>query len=292
LPRQDVASRNHKKTQKRYLLSKQTATEVAKSTGVSARTFARRKKVSYQAHSTPPVITGEIYPWLAIDAMGLNIEVVAIVRDAKFVRNWRFARYESSQVWEETLYELPRPAAIVCDGQKGILKALFNLWGNSLIIQRCHFHVKQNMRAKLTNNPESAAGQDLKRLMGRLSYVRTEDQMSYFIAIFYELYEVYGSFIRERTYSPNAKRKWFYTHRGVRSAYRQIANLIEQDQLFAYITHPELGLPRTTNVVEGGINSRLSELIRAHRGMLPAHQRRLVTEYLQSRTEQCQGWLA
>jgi len=296
LPRQDVSSRNSEQTHQHYLLGKQTAKEVAKSAGISLSTLARRRNTTRYGKDSfyrRPTITGEVYPYIAIDATGLNVEIVAIVRDKLYTRNWRFAPYESSLVWTETLSELPRPGGIICDGQKGILKAVSTLWGDDMVIQRCHFHVKQNMRAKLTNHPESAAGIDLKRLINCLPATKNELQMAIFIGIFYALYDVYENFLNEKTYSHHilnsfgslTKRRWFYTHRRVRSAYRQISNLIEQDQLFAYITHPELGLPATNNLLEGGLNARLSELLRVHRGMPPERQRQLVSEYLFSRSE-------
>ncbi|GHU07812.1 hypothetical protein FACS189431_2970 [Alphaproteobacteria bacterium] len=145
----------------------------------------------------------------------------------------------------------------------------------------------QNMRVKLTLHPESEAGIDLRWLMSYLKFVKTEDLMSRFIATFNALYETYEGFLNERTYSsnPSSKRKWFYTHKNVRSAYRQIASLIEQDQLFAYITHPGLNLPTTTNKLEGGINARISELLRAHRGTTFESQQLLISEFLLSKSE-------
>jgi len=224
------------------------------------------------------------HPYLIIDATGLNCEVVAIVCNDKGILAFGFAQYESSVLWMEILGRFKPPSAIVSDGQKGILKAVSNLWGD-LTIQRCHFHVKQNIRTKLTNNPESLAGQELKWLVSFMSQVESEEQMVIFVAIFYGLHEYHRSFLNERTVNKNSfsRHKWFYTHRRARSAYRQIADLIEKDQLFAYITHPELNLPKTTNKVEGGINTRLKELIRSHRGMFPERQRHLVSEFLRSK---------
>jgi len=294
LKRPDIANRNREQTHRNYLLSKETAKDTAKRHRISHRTFTRNYssiKRSGSCHA-PIGQSGAdkrqftYCPYLVIDATGLNHEVVAIVHSGKVVLTWRFASYESSLLWEQTLYGF-NALAIVSDGQKGIQKAIANLWGDSVILQRCHFHVKQNMRTKLTNNPESEAGKDLKWLVSFMGHVKDEHRMAVFVGIFNELYEQHHSFLSERTFSknPDSKHKWFYTHRRVRSAYRQIADLIARDQLFAYITHPELNLPNTTNCVEGGINARLGELIRAHRGMFPERQRLLVVEFLRSKME-------
>lgn len=105
--------------------------------------------------------------------------------------------------------------------------------------------------------------------------------------------KVYGDFIRERTYVDNPRpgqRKWRYTHERLRSAYRQLTKLLRDDQLFTYLdeellVHTDQPIPRTTNYVEGGINSQLRTKLKLHRGMSEDHQRRLVEWYLYTRTE-------
>ena len=71
------------------------------------------------------------------------------------------------------------------------------------------------------------------------------------------------------------------------SAYRQLDKLLKDKQLFTYLETDltkEL-IPRTTNYVEGGINSQLRTKLKLHRGMSEEHQRRLVEWYLYSRTK-------
>lgn len=74
------------------------------------------------------------------------------------------------------------------------------------------------------------------------------------------------------------------------SAYRQLTKLLRDDQVFTYLDEQLLWqtnqpIPRTTNYVEGGINSQLRTKLKLHRGMSEEHQRRLVEWYLNSRTE-------
>jgi hypothetical protein len=103
----------------------------------------------------------------------------------------------------------------------------------------------------------------------------------------------HGSFTRERTVNPNPRlgqRKWRYTHEKLRSAYRQLTKLLRDNQLFPYLDETllqqtKLPIPRTTNNVEGDINSQLRTKLKLHRGMSEEHQRRLVEWYLYSRTE-------
>ncbi|MCA1807684.1 MAG: transposase [Actinobacteria bacterium] len=252
----------------------------------STSTFSRQSAWCWDTVPRP-LITGEIYDYLIIDAKPLKGSVCAIVRCQKYVRNWRHGASENAWLWLDTLSDLPRPSAIVCDGQRGIFKALDTLWP-AIVIQRCHIHVRRNIRVKLTRNPQTEAGADLKWLMSRLGSVSDEFSMAIFVALFDMLYDQHRGFLNERTHNTNLQgnRRWWYTHSRVRSAYRQIDKLINDNQLFAFILYPELKLPNNTNGLEGGINSRLDELISRHRGLSIKRQQRLVDWYLDSRTEQ------
>ena len=291
-PRSDVADRNRQKTYTKYILSKATAADIAKGKYISRRTFDRRYTERFRVAVPRPELQPEAV-FVSIDATSLCMGVVAIARSNQRRLFWRYAACEDSATWERVLSAYPNLQAIVSDGQKGIQKAAHLWFGDGIILQRCHFHVKQNLKKKLTMNPQSAAGQDLQLLSQWLSYVKTEDDMALFVGVFHGLQEAYSDFLKERTHhassansantSPTGKRRWSYTHARTRSAYWQIDRLIENDQLFAYITHPELHLPNTTNHIEGGLNARISELMRVHRGMTYERQRQLVDTFLNSK---------
>jgi putative transposase len=280
-PRADVAARNQLQGFVSYLLGMLPRKEYGATTTMSRRYVACWETVPR------PFITGEVFDYLLIDATAVGHGVVAIARTSSYVINWQHGDREKSQLWLAVLAQLPCPHAIVCDGQKGILKALDLLWPTA-VIQRCLVHVQRNIRGKLTANPQSEAGKDLQWLIRRLFAVNNAEQMPEFVAVFELLQTQHAGFLCERTQNPdpNGKRTWWYTHRGVRSAYNQIAKLLRDDQLFAFITHPELQLPKQTNRLEGGTNASLSELLHRHRGLSPTHQRRLTDWYLDSQTEE------
>lgn len=236
--------------------------------------------------SPEPLITGEVYDYIVIDGTSVGNRVIAVARSSSHCLVWQYGARENSELWLQALRRLPPPRAVVCDGQKGILKALAILWPNT-VIQRCHVHVRRNLRTKLTLHPQSEAGKDLQWLMYMLQQVASETDMAVFVAVFDCLYAAHRAFLCERTMNPDptSRRHWWYTHRGVRSAYRQIDALIQTGELFAYVLHPALHLPNQTNKVEGGINAPIQELLYRHRGMTQAHQERLVDWYLDSRTE-------
>jgi hypothetical protein len=159
-------------------------------------------------------------------------------------------------------------------------------------IQRRHFHVWQNIRVKLTLHPQTLAGQELLALSRTLLRgITTEEAAKQWQAQLKAWEQRHGGFIRERTLVQDpkpGKRKWRYTHERVRSAYRQLAKLLRDDQLFTYLegTTATAVIPQTTNYVEGGINRQLRTKLKLHRGMSEEHQRRLVEWYLYGRTEE------
>lgn len=281
LRRSDISQRQTLTRFVNYLIS----TDSAGRRFGAAAAFRRQSQWCWDIEPRP-FVTGEIYDYLVIDAKPLKGSVCAVARNLKHVINWQHGTSENSMLWHEALSVLPEPGAVVCDGQRGISKALDQLWPD-ITIQRCHIHVKRNIRTKLTRNPKTEAGADLKWLMSQLAEVNDEASMAIFIALFNELHAEHLNFLNERTLNtnPEGRRKWWYTHGKVRSAYRQLDKLISDDQLFAFITHPELNLPNTTNGLEGGINSRLDELISRHRGLSLKRQQRLVDWYLDSRSE-------
>ncbi len=237
-----------------------------------------------------PALTGEIYPIILLDGIRIGSQVCFIARTPSYVIAWAWAGWESSHTWEKLLEQLPAPVVVVCDGQKGILLAIARCWPNTRI-QRCHFHVWQNIRVKLTLRPQTEAGQALLQLAkDLLKGIATQEAATQWQEQLKVWEQLHGSFIRERSYNPDPKpgqRKWRYTHERVRSAYRQLAKLLRDDQLFTYLdsTLTDESIPRTTNHVEGGINSQLRTKLKLHRGMSEEHQRRLVEWYLYSRTE-------
>ena len=234
-----------------------------------------------------PAPTNEVHPIILLDGIKVGSLVCLIARTPTAVIAWRWVGWESSTTWSLLLERIPAPTIVVCDGQKGILLAITRCWPTARI-QRCLFHIWQNVRAKLTLHPHTIAGQELLHLTRGLWLVKTQADALGWQQHLQEWFECYGRFIQERTYYEQSvlrRRRWWYTHRGVRSAYRQHKELVNNDQLFVYLDRTLTAdvIPRTTNYVEGGINSPLRTLLKHHRGMNQLHQQRLVEWYLYSR---------
>ena len=133
-------------------------------------------------------------------------------------------------------------------------------------------HVQRNTRTGLTSRPRLQAGRELKRLSDRLTSVETAGQAVRWGEALNAWHERWKDFIAERTYArddpsnPKASRhRWWWTHEELRRCYRRLERLFREGRLFAYL-EPELlkGGPvaRTTNRLEGGVNSVVKDVLR------------------------------
>lgn len=250
----------------------------------SARTF--RDQTSWCWGVDPPrVLSGEIHHAVIVDGIRVGGQVCLIARTTSYVIAWLWVARENSQSWTELFRLLPQPSYVVCDGQKGLLKALAICWPDT-IVQRCRFHAWLNIKTKLTLQPESRAGQELLTLTRDLLHAQTRRQARHWKRQLKHWYKKHQTFVNARTVKAEPKprqRSWRYTHERLRSAYRQLHKITDDLLRSSYRPHPELCA--TTNHVEGGINSQIRTKLKLHRGMPAAHQMRLVDWYLYGRVE-------
>lgn len=195
--------------------------------------------------------------------------------------SWLFAERESFASWVLFLEPLPVPDAVVIDGQKGLQAAVHYLWPLTKI-QRCVVHIERLARIKLSRHPKTSAGKELLALVKRLFGVHTSKQRGRWLCVYRRWERRHADFLKERSYGEplvGKKRIWWYTHRNIRAARSLIRNALPH--LFTFIDYPHV--PRTTNHVEGGVNSRLKELVHRHRGLSQDRKQVLVAEYLGSK---------
>lgn len=263
-----------------WLLGKQSQDELKQ----SSRAFRDQTSWCWDV-VVPHVLTGEIHRAIIVDGIRIGAMVCLIARTTKFVVYWIWVPYESGQYWMELFQLLPQPEYIVCDGQKGLLKAITICWP-ATIVQRCRFHAWLNIKTKLTLNPKSKASQQLLKLTRDLLQIRTKRQARRWKRQLKYWYRKNRKFIDQRTIKHDPKpreRRWRYTHERLRSAYRQLYKITDDLVQSSYRPNPQL--PSTTNHIEGGINSQIRTKLKAHRGMQIEHQIKLVDWYLYSRTE-------
>ncbi len=197
--------------------------------------------------------------------------IYLIVRDWYRQRNIYFKRisYETIEEYLSSIKHLEEKGiiidGIVIDGRRGLFQALSLKYP----IQICQFHQKQIITRYLTTKPKTEAGVSLKEIVNKLTKM---DETS-FKTLLTSWYEKYQSFLKEKTINPITKR-WFYTHKRLRSAYRSLKTNLPY--LFTY--QKIKNMPNTTNSLDGFF-SHLKNSVSVHRGLKLKRKIKLI-EYL------------
>lgn len=201
-----------------------------------------------------------------------------IYRDVKGkVLGWQFAPGERYSVIREGLTKLKeagyKPSLIVCDGKAALIKAIKEMF-EGVPVQRCLFHLVHQAGKWLTKKPKTPAAQTLVVLVELLIKVDTKAKAHAWNLAFDVWQELFMLVLKERSYAPlPAKtKKWWYTHRNLRRTWRLLKNA--QPFLWSFLDFPDS--PRTTNLLEGGINAPIKDLLRRHRGWSSTTQQQAI----------------
>ncbi len=284
--REDISSLNHRKIYEEWLLSKETLSDFGKKYGVNRRTLDRWFGPFRTTEITGTTLdtTGAIF---IID--GYYLQLGATVLIAQLPTNqalaWLFTYAETFSTWLELFNTIQdSPFAVVCDGQKGMLKALRTRWPR-VVIQRCQFQVIHQVNILLTKHPELVPAQHFQELVEKIVRVKTRDDLKQWLIGYKHWYEQFSSFLKEKTYqnslTPTGKRKWHYTHGRLHQAHSHLKNAFPN--LFQYVQYPQI--PHTSNRIEGGINSQIQRHIDFHRGTNLFQRRQIIAALL--RQTQC-----
>ena len=148
-----------------------------------------------------------------------------------------------------------------------------SFFGNPRVhLQFCQFHQIAIVRRYLTSRPKLPAGRELRAMALALPTI-AEQTFTNLLAIWHKRWE---QFLKERTYTPNSRR-FQYTHRRIRSAYRSLKT--NTPYLFTYQKYPHLHIPNTTNSIDGFF-SKLKHLLNTHRGLTIQRRYKLIQEIL------------
>ena len=267
-----------------WLLGGVSQARIATEQGLHPRTL-RRHVARCWDHPVNPRAAPLPIQGLVLDATSIQPrqKVVLVAQDVRrFTVSWAFAERECHASWKALLTTLEKqgitPRFVVCDAHAGLLKALREVWPQTFI-QRCLIHVVRQARLWLTQHPKTPAGRRLRILVNALTHVRTEAQKARWLRVYQHWLRHYDAFLKQRTLNPQGPRRWWYTHRRLRAVRSLLTNSLPD--LFHFVRQPEI--PRTTNHVEGGINSRIKDLFRRHRGLSLHRKTTLTALYLSSR---------
>lgn len=277
--RADTQDRHRKGLFVRWLLGVNSKETKAQTRGVSARTLSRWFEPFWEDLPVPIVLLDLSEEVVLVDGIYLNgrYDVVLIAMTASRIVGWHFARRECYASWLEFLKQIPKPKAIIFDGQKGLIKSVGELWPD-IQIQRCQAHIIRLALAWLTNNPKTEAARDLRFIVSKLCSVHTQKEKERWVQQLSEWHKLYQEFLAEKTHTinPRGVRSWWYTHRKLRGVYSLIRNALPH--LFTFLEDSQI--PNTTNRLEGGINAQIAELVRRHRGFDVKQKQVMVAYYL------------
>lgn len=190
---------------------------------------------------------------------------------------------ESKAAYLALFSRIPASDVLVTDGLRGAEAACLEAWPGTRF-QRCLVHVQRNTRTDLTSRPRLQAGGELKKLSDKLTAVRTAEQGAKWGEALNAWHVRWRGFIAECTYARDdpanpkaARQEWWWTHGELRRCYRRLERLFREGRLFVFL-EPDLtaGGPvaRTTNRLEGGINSLIKRTLLEHHGLPEEHMRR------------------
>lgn len=198
---------------------------------------------------------------------------VAVIRAPHLKKNlaWKMSLTENALIYHEIRWQAEKDGfeiqAAVIDGRPGLIEVFWNV-----PIQMCHFHQIAIVTRYLTTRPKLPAGQTLKHIAMKIPK-SNENEMKKLLD---EWHNEWKEFLKEKTYNPETKR-WFYTHKRLRSAYRSITRNLPM--LYTYQKYPELKIPNTTNSLDGTF-SHLKDMLRIHRGLKKNRKLKMIDEIL------------
>jgi hypothetical protein len=153
--------------------------------------------------------------------------------------------------------------AIICDGKKGLLKMT-----PEIPVQMCQFHQVQIVTKQLTKKPKTPCGIELRAI----SLTLTKSTKTEFTKSLNDWYYKWESYLNERTKNPIGKGS-YYTHKRVRSAYLSLKRNLPY--LFTFQEFKELGIPNTTNAIDG-VFSDLKNKLRNHNGLSLSRKKKFI----------------
>lgn len=248
------------------------------------RTFRRRAERYWRIWPIAPVCD-ERHHVVHLDGIWLGRSCVMLIAcTADFVVGWHLARSECSESWGALMSRIAPPDVAVCDGGSGFEKARRLHWPQTRV-QRCTFHAFCQVKRCTTTRPRTQAGVELYGVAKSLLGVSDAGSAAEWLASLASWCARWDRFLRER--EPDGRGGWRYRHERLRKARRGLEKLCRSGELLTFLD-PELSgggpVPSTNNRIEG-MNSRLRELLRRHRGMPIDHRVKAMSWWLYMHTE-------
>lgn len=255
-----------------YISGKQTYSQLSEKYGCSKRTIQRLLD-SYRV-IIPEKIPRKVIVLMDTTYWGKNFGVM-LFKDAITKENLLkyYVSSESTFLYKRGIEQLKSQgftiAGIVCDGRRGLMNSF-----DRIPVQMCQFHQAAIVRRYITKNPRISASIELKEIT---ALMKQTDKESFEGSL--ELwYDKWKGFLNERTTNEQTG-KSFYTHKRLRSAFRSLKTNLKW--LFTFQNYIELGMPNTTNSIDGHF-SDLKTKLRNHNGLSKKRKMKFIDEFLKA----------
>ena len=269
----------------RWVRDKQSISQISQASGYSERTL---KNYFYKILPTCPVwqIQRREKVNLLIDGTYFTNKVCLILyRDSniKMTILYRLAKREALRDLKEDLRAIIDVGieieSVTCDGATNIIKAVQEVCPEA-IIQRCTFHIANEICTWLTKKPKSDAARELRQLACLLSKVDNHKQAQLWMRDFVDWHTKYEEYINEKSVDEITGR-WWYTHRMLHRSSTHIKRALPN--MFNYTIYHNI--PKTSNSIEAFFG-HLKDHLRLHRGLSDDHFRDFIKWYLYLQSNQ------
>lgn len=240
-----------------YINLKQTCAQIAKRYQCSAKTVRRRIKQGSLTADKPLKPVANVIMDTTYFGRSFGVMVFMNQLDGSIIHK-QYLIKETAALYAAGLTAIMKKGihiqSITADGFKGIAQ-LFP----EIPFQLCQFHQQQTIRRYLTRKPKSDAARALKKLADSI-FILSEAE---FKAQLTDWYDTHKNYLNEVGFNEDSTQKW-YTHKKLRSAYSSLKRNLPY--LFTFEQNRELGMPNTTNMLEGRFGE-LKTKKRCHSGM-------------------------
>lgn len=229
------------------------------------RSFRRKTSQFWELWLLPPKVESSSSV-VFVDGIYLARNAcILICCNETHVLGWYVCRYEHSKAWEALLRRISSPIVVISDGGTGFQKALKKVWPKAKL-QRCLFHVFQQVKRYTTIRPKTIAGCELYGIARDLLTIHTQDHAVKWVQNVMSWKVRHRVFLSEMTVDENGTIR--PKHERLIKAENSLVKLINNRCLFTYLdTSLRCTCPATNNCIEGGINAQLRAMLRNHRGM-------------------------
>ena len=233
-----------------WVRDKQSISQISKASGYSERTL---KSYFYKVLPTCPTwqIQKREKVNLLIDGTYFTNKVCLLLyrdHNIKMTILYRLTDREALRDLKEDLQAIKDVGieieSVTCDGASNIIRAVRGVCPEA-IIQRCTFHIANEICLWLTKKPKSEAARKLRELVCYLSKIQTNEEAQLWMRAFIDWHTQYEDYINEKSID-EASGKWWYTHKMLHRSASHIMRAIPN--MFNYTRHKNV--PKTSNSIE------------------------------------------